>query len=229
MWWPRSRFSSCRIRWARTRTNSIPLAVRRDSISQAGGRARTPSARLWHLDARLGSQCGPLAAGTTGSTNLQVVIDADIRLVVAMGLPPGSRNDCRAFTESGFDRACRSAPTIGDGVTKAPACSSRTAKGEVKPISAPAQSATGRGEHCSRRARACVEHTLSRLKSWTVSRHCRLKDSCVHQTTLGITQNDWRLLAAVIILSKQSGRESVGCRRGVHLPLFCSLNLYSAA
>ncbi|MEU5547686.1 transposase family protein [Streptomyces sioyaensis] len=50
------------------------------------------------------------------STNLQVVIDANGRLVVAIGLPlPGSRNDCRAFTESGVDRACRGAPPIADG------------------------------------------------------------------------------------------------------------------
>jgi hypothetical protein len=44
------------------------------------------------------------------------VIDANSRLVVAIGLPlPGSRNDCRAFTESGVDRVCRGAPTIADG------------------------------------------------------------------------------------------------------------------
>jgi hypothetical protein len=50
------------------------------------------------------------------STNLQVVIDANSRLVVAIGLRlPGSRNDCRAFTESGIDRACLGAPTIADG------------------------------------------------------------------------------------------------------------------
>lgn len=50
------------------------------------------------------------------STNLQVVIDANSRLVVTIGLPmPGSRNDRRAFTESGVDRACRGAPVIADG------------------------------------------------------------------------------------------------------------------
>ncbi|GHD08644.1 hypothetical protein GCM10010313_29160 [Streptomyces violarus] len=39
------------------------------------------------------------------STNLQIVIDANSRLVVTIGLPlPGSRNDCRAFTKSGVDR-----------------------------------------------------------------------------------------------------------------------------
>lgn len=50
------------------------------------------------------------------SANLQVVIDADSRLVVAIGNPlPGSRNGCRAFTESGADRPCRGIPTIADG------------------------------------------------------------------------------------------------------------------
>lgn len=50
------------------------------------------------------------------STSPQVVMDANSRLVVAVGLPlPGSRDDCRACTESGVDRACRGAPVIADG------------------------------------------------------------------------------------------------------------------
>jgi hypothetical protein len=58
------------------------------------------------------------------STNVQVVIDANSRLVVAIGLPlPGSRNGCRAFTESGVDRAAAQHPP-SPTATKAPACSS---------------------------------------------------------------------------------------------------------
>ncbi|WP_437126490.1 transposase [Nocardia mangyaensis] len=50
------------------------------------------------------------------STNLQVVIDADTELVVALGRPlPGNRNDCRAWTESGAADACRNAVVIADG------------------------------------------------------------------------------------------------------------------
>ncbi|WP_425329453.1 transposase family protein [Streptomyces inhibens] len=50
------------------------------------------------------------------STNLQVVIEANSCLVVAIGIPlPGTRNDCRAFAESGVDRACHGAPVIADG------------------------------------------------------------------------------------------------------------------
>lgn len=41
------------------------------------------------------------------STNLQVAIDANTRLTVAVGDPlPGNRNDCRAYTDSGVDQQC---------------------------------------------------------------------------------------------------------------------------
>ncbi|KPI22272.1 transposase IS4 family protein [Actinobacteria bacterium OV320] len=50
------------------------------------------------------------------STNHQVVIDADTRLVVVVGQPlPGNRNDCRAWTESGVKDAVGKTLTIADG------------------------------------------------------------------------------------------------------------------
>lgn len=71
------------------------------------------------------------------STNLQVVIDANSRLAVAIGIPlPGSRNDCRAFTSSGDDRACRGAQPSPMAATRAPACSSSTASDAVRHASA---------------------------------------------------------------------------------------------
>ncbi|WP_420037738.1 transposase family protein [Streptomyces sp. cg28] len=39
-----------------------------------------------------------------------------------------------------------------------------------------------------RRARARVEHALSRLKNWKVLRDCRLKGSGVHQAMLGVAR-----------------------------------------
>ncbi|MEV7123824.1 transposase family protein, partial [Kitasatospora griseola] len=39
--------------------------------------------------------------------NLQILIDAHTRLVLAVGRPvPGNRNDCQAFAESSIDAAC---------------------------------------------------------------------------------------------------------------------------
>jgi len=50
------------------------------------------------------------------STNHQVVIDADTRLVVVVGQPlPGNRNDCRAWEESGAMAAVGKTMTIADG------------------------------------------------------------------------------------------------------------------
>lgn len=50
------------------------------------------------------------------STNHQVVIDANIRMVVVVGRPlPGNRNDCRAWAESGAEAAVGNTTTIADG------------------------------------------------------------------------------------------------------------------
>ncbi len=50
------------------------------------------------------------------STNHQVVIDADTRLVVVVGQPlPGNRNDCKAWEESGAKAAVGRPLTIADG------------------------------------------------------------------------------------------------------------------
>lgn len=50
------------------------------------------------------------------STNHQVVIDADTRLVVVVGRPlAGNRNDCKAWEESGAKAAVGRTMTIADG------------------------------------------------------------------------------------------------------------------
>lgn len=120
------------------------------------------------------------------STNLQVVIDANSRLVVAVGLPlSGSRNDCRAFTESGIVRACRGAPVIADGGYRGTSAliPHRRQRGQ-KRLSP--QQETENKVH--RKARARVEHALSRLKNWKIPRDCRLKGDGVHQAMLGVAR-----------------------------------------
>jgi hypothetical protein len=62
------------------------------------------------------------------STNHQVVIDADTRLVVVVGRPlPGNRNDCKAWALSGAKDAVGRTTVIADGGYQAPAWSSHTA------------------------------------------------------------------------------------------------------
>lgn len=120
------------------------------------------------------------------STNLQVVIDANSRLVVVIGEPlPGNRNDCRAFTESGVDAACQGVPTLADGGYQGTGLfvPHRRRRGQTH-LSVEQEA----GNKVHREARARVEHALSRLKNWKILRDCRLKGDGVHQAILGIAR-----------------------------------------
>ncbi|MEU7062908.1 transposase [Streptomyces sp. NPDC046161] len=105
------------------------------------------------------------------STNLQVVIDANSHFVVAIGTPlPGSRNDCRAFAESRVDRACRGAPVIADGGYQGTGLLIAHRRQHGQTHLSPQQEAENA---VHRRARARVEHALSRLKNWKILREDR--------------------------------------------------------
>ncbi len=117
------------------------------------------------------------------STNHQVVIDANSRLVFAAGLPlSGNRNDCRAFTESGVDRACRDAPVLADGGYQGAGALTPHRRRRGQDHLTPEQEADDAVRH---RVRARVEHVFSRLKNWKVLRACRLRGSGVHHAMMG--------------------------------------------
>lgn len=121
------------------------------------------------------------------STNLQVVIDANTRLTVAIGKPlPGNRNDCRAYTESGVDRQCRGAQVMADGGYQGN-------PGVIMPYRKPADD----GElpdwkhdlnTTHKRVRARVEHALAHMKSWNILRNCRRKGDGVYHATRAVAQ-----------------------------------------
>ncbi len=97
---------------------------------------------------------------------------------MAIGLPlPGNRNDCRAFTESGIDRACRRAPTLADGGYQGTSQLNPHRKRRGQAHLSPQQEAENA---VHRQARARVKHTLSRLKNWKILRDCRLNGNGVY-------------------------------------------------
>lgn len=117
------------------------------------------------------------------STNLQVVINADTRLAVAVGTPvPGNRNDCRAFADSGVDAACADMAVMGDGGYQGTRV--------ITPFRKPA----GRGLPAwqeainvrHRRIRARAEHALAGMKNWNILRNCRRKRHGVYYATAGV-------------------------------------------
>jgi hypothetical protein len=119
------------------------------------------------------------------SVNMQVVIDADTRLTVAVGTPmPGNRNDCRAFRDSGVDQQCAGAAVMADGGYQGN-------PGVIMPYRKP-----GKGKELPawkeelntvhRRVRARVEHALCHMRSWSVLRNCRRAGDGVYHATAGI-------------------------------------------
>ncbi|SOE32614.1 transposase [Streptomyces sp. OK228] len=119
------------------------------------------------------------------STNHQVVIDADTRLVVVVGRPlPGNRNDCRAWSESGAKAAVGKTTTIADG--------GYPGTGLVMPHR------RRTGEELSdwqqahnkshKQVRARVEHVFARMKTYKILRDCRLRGDGVHHAMRGIAR-----------------------------------------
>ncbi len=100
------------------------------------------------------------------STNHQVVIDADTRLVVAVGRPvTGNRNDCKAWELSGAKAAVGRATVIADGGYRGTGLliPHRRERGQTE---LPAW----KEEHntCHRKVRARVEHAFARMEAWKI-------------------------------------------------------------
>ncbi|MDX3099043.1 transposase [Streptomyces sp. ME19-03-3] len=119
------------------------------------------------------------------STNHQVVIDADTRLVVAIGRPvPGHRHDSKAWEESGAKAAVGKTTTIADG--------GYLGTGLVIPHRRPPGGELPdwkqEHNHSHKQVRARVEHVFARMKTWKISRDCRLKGDGVHHAMLGIAR-----------------------------------------
>ena len=120
------------------------------------------------------------------STNHQVVIDVDTRLVVVVGQPlPGNRNDCKAWELSGAKAAVGRTTVIADGGYRGTGLVilHRRAKGQAE---LPAWKEEHNTSH--RRVRARVEHVFARMKGWKILRDCRLKGDGVHHAMLGIAR-----------------------------------------
>ncbi|MFJ1681049.1 transposase [Streptomyces sp. NPDC088251] len=119
------------------------------------------------------------------STNHQVVIDADTRLVVVIGQPlPRNRNDCKAWDESGAKASVGRTTTIADRGYPGTGLviPHRRRAGEELPEWKKAHNKS------HKQTRARVEHVFARMKTWKILRDCRLKGDGVHHAMLGIAR-----------------------------------------
>ncbi|MFC4014941.1 transposase [Nonomuraea purpurea] len=111
------------------------------------------------------------------SAKVQVVIDADTRLVVAMGPPePGNKADAHAWRDSGLAAHCAVATVLADGA--------HVNTGLVAPhrrrVGWPLLRALEEDNTEHRRVRARVEHTFARMKNYKILRDCRQKGTGLH-------------------------------------------------
>ena len=106
------------------------------------------------------------------STNLQVAIDADTRLVIATGDPqPGNRNDCTVYRDSGIVEQLAGRPVMADGGYQGN-------PGVIMPYR---QTRDGSElpdwkeqlNTVHRKVRARVEHALAGMKNWKILRDYR--------------------------------------------------------
>ena len=118
------------------------------------------------------------------SVNMQVLIDADTRLVVAVGQPtPGNHNDCTAWTESKIHRAADRATVLADGGYQGTGLliPHRRKAGQAR---LPAWKEDHNTAH--RKVRARVEHTFAAMKCWKILRDCRRRGRGVYWATTGV-------------------------------------------
>ncbi|WP_190105532.1 transposase family protein, partial [Streptomyces tanashiensis] len=117
------------------------------------------------------------------SANVQVIIDADTRLVIAAARPaPGNKADAHVWRESDLPALASGTTVIADGAY--------LGTGPVVPHRKRAGHPLLRGqeednaEH--RRVRARVEHTFARMKNWKILRDCRQRGDGLHHAVQAV-------------------------------------------
>ncbi|MFM9613014.1 transposase family protein [Streptomyces niveiscabiei] len=143
--------------------------------------------RLWIVDGTLvpvrDRKVGSSSRNYRFSANVQVVVDADTRLVIAAARPvPGTTADAHAWRASGLAEHCRDMTVLGDGAYLN--C------GMVTPHRKRPRRALLPGEEednaAHRKVRARVEHVIGRMKNYKILRDCRQRGDGLHHAVQAV-------------------------------------------
>lgn len=108
---------------------------------------------------------------------MQVIIDADTKLVVAAARPvPGSTADAKAWRDSGLTRISQGVTVLVDGASINSGLVVPHRKRPGLPF-LPGEEADN-AEH--RRVRARVEHAFARMQHYRILRDCRQRGDGLH-------------------------------------------------
>ncbi len=117
------------------------------------------------------------------SANVQVIIDADIRLVIATAPPvPGSTADAEAWRDSGLAGVCQGVTVLGDGAYINTGLVVPHRKRPGRPL-LPGEDSDNT-EH--RRVRARVEHAFARMKHDKILRDRRQRGNGLHHAVQAV-------------------------------------------
>jgi hypothetical protein len=117
------------------------------------------------------------------SANVQVIIDADTRLVVATARPtPGNKADAHVWRNSGLPDQCQGVTVLGDGAYINTGLVVPHRKRPGRPLLAGEEA--DNAEH--RRARARVEHAFARMKNYKILRDCRQHGDGLHNAVQAV-------------------------------------------
>jgi len=143
--------------------------------------------RLWIVDGTLvpvrDRQVGSSSRNYRFSANVQVIIDADTRLVIAAARPvPGTIADAHAWRTSGVAEHCQGVTVLGDGAYLNCGMVVPHRKRPGRPL-LPGEEADNAAH---RKVRARVEHVIGRVKTWKILRDCRQHGDGLHHAVQAV-------------------------------------------
>ncbi|WP_435643027.1 transposase [Streptomyces sp. H49] len=153
--------------------------------------------RMWIVDGTLipvrDRGVGASSRNYRFSANVQVIVDAETRLVVAAARPvPGNTADARAWRDSALAEHCRGVTVLGDGAY--------ISTGLVVPHRKRPGRVLLKGEEednaAHRKVRARVEHVFSRMKNYKILRDCRQRGDGLHHAVQAVARMHNLALAA---------------------------------
>ncbi|MEU5771504.1 transposase family protein [Streptomyces asoensis] len=143
--------------------------------------------RLWIVDGTLvpvrDRHVGSSPRNYRFSANLQVIVDADTRLVIAAAHPvPGTTADAHAWRASGLAKHCQGVTVLGGAAYLHCQMVVPHRKRPHRPL-LPGEQADNAAH---RKVRARVEHVIGRMKNYKILQDCRQRGDGLHHAVQAV-------------------------------------------
>ncbi|MEW2426361.1 transposase family protein [Streptomyces nigra] len=157
------------------------LAV--EPVSRTGEAAE----RLWIVDGTLvpvrDRKVGSSSRNYRFSANVQVIVDADTRLVIAAARPvQGTMADAHAWRASGLAEHCQGVTVLGDGAYLNCGMVVPHRKRPHRPLLPGEENDNA----AHRKVRARVEHAIGRMKNYKILCDCRQRGNGLHHAVQAV-------------------------------------------